>query len=60
MSLASGSGVGPEAPVMILGGTAASFVAQKMRLPKRIMRLFVLSGICGPHSGFFASWFGIF
>jgi H+/Cl- antiporter ClcA len=55
MSLASGSGVGPEAPVMILGGTAASFVAQKMRLPKRIMRLFVLSGICGAHSGFFAS-----
>lgn len=55
MSLASGSGVGPEAPVMVLGGASSSFVAKKLGLPKRAMRLFVLSSICGAHSAFFGS-----
>lgn len=55
MSLSSGAGVGPEAPVMVLGGGSASFVGQKMGLSKRPLRLFVLSGICGAHSAFFGS-----
>ena len=55
MSLASGAGVGPEAPVMVLGGASASWVASALKLPKRALRLFVLSGICGAHSAFFGS-----
>lgn len=53
--MSSGSGVGPEAPVMVLGGTSASFVARRLHLNKRAMRLFVLCGICGAHSAFFNS-----
>ena len=55
MSLSSGAGVGPEAPVMVLGGGSASFIGKRFGLDKRPLRLFVLSGICGAHSAFFGS-----
>jgi len=54
-SVASGSGVGPEAPILIIGGGMLSFVGEQLNLSTRGLRIFALCGTFATLSAFFGS-----
>ena len=58
VGLTSGASVGPEGPLGHMGAAAASWVAEKLKLPKDKSRVITLSGISAAFGGYLASPFG--
>jgi H+/Cl- antiporter ClcA len=58
VGLTSGASVGPEGPLGHMGAAAASWVAEKLKLPKDKARVITLSGIAAAFGGYLASPFG--
>jgi len=56
--LASGASVGPEGPLGHLGAAAASWFAERLKLPKEKSRIMTLSGISAAFGGYLASPLG--
>lgn len=52
-SVSSGVGVGPEAPILVIGGATASWIGLKMKLPKKTLRILTLTGCYASLSAFF-------
>ena len=58
IGLSSGASLGPEAPLGHMGAAAASWVAERLKLPKEKSRIMTLSGISAAFGGYLASPMG--
>jgi H+/Cl- antiporter ClcA len=58
VGLASGASVGPEAPLGHMGAAVASWVAERLKLPREKSRILTLSGIAAAFGGYLASPLG--
>ena len=58
VGLASGASLGPEGPLGHMGAAVASWVAERLKLPKERSRIMTLSGVSAAFGGFLASPFG--
>jgi H+/Cl- antiporter ClcA len=58
VGLVSGASLGPEGPLGHLGAAVASWVAERLRLPKDRSRIMTLSGVSAAFGGYLASPFG--
>jgi len=45
--------VGPEAPILVIGGAIGSLIGQTLKVPKRLLRIFTLTGCFACLSAFF-------
>jgi len=55
ITVSSGCSLGPEAPILVLGGSMATFIGEWIGLPHRTLRLFTLAGTYASLSAFFGS-----
>jgi H+/Cl- antiporter ClcA len=58
IGLTSGASLGPEGPLGHMGAAAASWVAERLKLPKEKARILTLSGISSAFGGYLVSPFG--
>jgi H+/Cl- antiporter ClcA len=58
IGLTSGASLGPEGPLGHMGAAAASWVAERLKLPKEKSRILTLSGISAAFGGYLVSPFG--
>ena len=58
VGLTSGASLGPEGPLGHMGAAVASWVAERLKLPKEKSRIMTLSGISAAFGGFLASPLG--
>jgi len=58
IGLTSGASLGPEGPLGQMGAAAASWVAERLKLPKEKARILTLSGISSAFGGYLVSPFG--
>jgi len=58
IGLTSGASLGPEGPLGHMGAAAASWVAERLKLPKEKARILTLSGISSAFGGYLVSPIG--
>lgn len=58
IGLTSGASLGPEGPLGHMGAAAASWAAERLKLPKEKARILTLSGISSAFGGYLASPLG--